>query len=137
MPSPACAPSWPPTVRDSVRTVEPLFFGTDAELRAWLEANHASKRELWVGIYKKGSGKTGVTYAEAVDQGICFGWVDSQSRTIDQERYMVRFTPRRERSNWTPGNVARAEEMRAAGLMHEAGIRALERGLAALNRSAS
>jgi uncharacterized protein YdeI (YjbR/CyaY-like superfamily) len=64
-----------------------------------------------------------VTYREAVDQGLCFGWVDSKGR----DSYMVRFTPRRPRSNWTERNIARAEELRAQGLMHEAGLRAFER----------
>jgi uncharacterized protein YdeI (YjbR/CyaY-like superfamily) len=107
--------------------VTATFFTSGEEMRDWLEQNHGSAGELWVGLYKKGSGKTGVTYREAVDQGICFGWVDSLTRRVDDESYMLRFTPRRPRSNWTAGNVGRAKELRAQGLMHEAGIRALER----------
>jgi uncharacterized protein YdeI (YjbR/CyaY-like superfamily) len=107
--------------------VTAVFFASDEEMRAWLEANHATAAELWVGIYKKGSGKTGVTLAEAQDEALCFGWVDSMSRRIDDDSYMLRFTPRRPDSNWTEGNFARAEELRAQGRMHEAGIRALER----------
>lgn len=103
-----------------------LFFASGDEMRRWLEANHASAGELWVGIYKKASAKTGVTLGDAQDQAICFGWVDSLSRRIDDESYMLRFTPRRPRSKWTPGNVARAKELRVQGRMHEAGIRAFE-----------
>ena len=68
-----------------------------------------------------------MTLPEAQDVAMCFGWVDSMSRRIDDESYMLRFTPRRPRSNWTPGNVARAQELIGDGLMHEAGIRAFER----------
>jgi uncharacterized protein YdeI (YjbR/CyaY-like superfamily) len=107
--------------------VKAVFFASGEEIRDWLERNHATAAELWVGIYKKGSRKTGVTFGEALDQGMCFGWVDSLSRRIDDDSYMLRFTPRRPRSDWTAGNVARAEELRAQGLMHEAGIRAFER----------
>jgi uncharacterized protein YdeI (YjbR/CyaY-like superfamily) len=105
----------------------PLFFATGEALRDWLEANHATADELWLGIYKKGSRKTGVTLAEAQDVAMCFGWVDSMTRRVDEESYMLRFTPRRPRSNWTPGNVARAEELIAEGRMHDAGVRAFER----------
>lgn len=104
-----------------------VFFASSAEMRAWLEAHHATAAELWAGIYKKGSGKSGVTLREAQDQGLCFGWIDSMSRRIDEDSYMLRFTPRRPRSNWAAGNIERAEELRAQGLMHEAGIRAFER----------
>ena len=104
-----------------------VFFASGQAMRDWLEANHASADELWVGIYKKGSGKTAVTLPEAQDVAMCFGWVDSMSRRIDDDSYMLRFTPRRPQSNWTPGNVARAEELIAQGLMQEAGIRAFER----------
>ena len=105
----------------------PVFFASGQEMGDWLEKNHATASELWVGIYKKGSGRTEVTLSEAQDAGMCFGWVDSMSRRIDDESYMLRFTPRRARSSWTPGNVARAEELIARGLMHEAGISAFER----------
>ena len=104
-----------------------MFFDTEQDLRAWLEANHECATELWVGIYKKGVNKTSVTLAEAQDVGMCFGWVDSMSRRIDDEAYMLRFTPRRPRSNWTPGNVARAAELIDSGLMHDSGLQAYER----------
>jgi uncharacterized protein YdeI (YjbR/CyaY-like superfamily) len=103
-----------------------VFFASGDEMRAWLEDHHESAAEVWVGLYKKGSGKTGVTYREAVDQGLCFGWIDSLTRRIDDDSYMIRFTPRRPRSNWTAANIARVEELRAQGLMQEAGLRAFE-----------
>jgi uncharacterized protein YdeI (YjbR/CyaY-like superfamily) len=106
--------------------VTATFFATGEEMRAWLEANHATADELWVGIYKKGSGKASVTVPEAVDQAICFGWIDSLSRRIDDDSYMLRFTPRRPGGNWSARNIARVEELQAQGLMHEAGIRAFE-----------
>ena len=105
----------------------PVFFASGSVLRDRLEANHAIAVELWVGIYKKGSGKTGVTLANAQDVAMCFGWVDSMSRRIDDDSYMVRFSPRRPRSSWTPGNVARAQELIAEGLMHESGLQTFER----------
>jgi uncharacterized protein YdeI (YjbR/CyaY-like superfamily) len=105
----------------------PVFFASGAEMRAWLEANHATAAELWVGIYKKGSEKTGITLSEAQDQGLCFGWIDSLGRRIGDDSYMIRFTPRRPRSNWSAVNIKRVGELRAQGLMHEAGIRAFER----------
>jgi uncharacterized protein YdeI (YjbR/CyaY-like superfamily) len=104
-----------------------MYFDSPRAMRDWLEANHATAAELWVGIYKKGVDKAGVTLAEAQDVGLCFGWVDSMSRRVDEESYMLRFTQRRLRSNWAPGNVARAEQLIAKGLMHEAGLSAFGR----------
>jgi len=96
-------------------------------MRDWLETNHATSDELWAGIYKKGSEMRGITLPEAQGVAMCFGWVDSMSRRIDDNSYMLRFTPRRPRSSWTTGNVLRAEELLAQGLMHDAGIRVFER----------
>ena len=104
-----------------------VFFASGQEMRDWLEANHSTADELWVGIYKKGVDRTSVTLPQAQDVAMCFGWVDSMSRRIDDESYMLRFTRRRPSSSWTPGNVARAEELIAEGLMHESGVQALER----------
>jgi uncharacterized protein YdeI (YjbR/CyaY-like superfamily) len=106
--------------------VTPVFFASAKELRGWFEANHATAAELWVGIHKKGSDNTSVSLTEAVDQALCFGWIDSKGRRIDDDSYMVRFTPRRAGSNWSSRNITRVEELRAEGLMHEAGIRAFE-----------
>ncbi|HEY8430056.1 MAG TPA: YdeI/OmpD-associated family protein [Sandaracinaceae bacterium] len=107
-------------------TAKPIFFRSAAELRAWLEANHATATELWIGYYKKGTTKKGITYAEAVDEALCFGWIDGQARSIDAERYQQRFTPRRKNSNWSKINVAKAERLIAEGRMRPAGLAAFE-----------
>jgi uncharacterized protein YdeI (YjbR/CyaY-like superfamily) len=105
---------------------EPVFFATPAELRAWFEAHHESEPELLVGYYKKNAGRTGVKHAEAVEQALCFGWIDSIGRRIDDERYQVRFTPRRQGSVWSAVNIAKIAELTELGLMHPAGVRAYE-----------
>jgi uncharacterized protein YdeI (YjbR/CyaY-like superfamily) len=105
---------------------DPVYFGTPEEFHAWLEEHHDSAADVWVAVYKKGSEKTGITLAEAQDQALRFGWVDSLARKVDEDAYKLRFTPRRPNSNWTDANIARAEELREQGSMHEAGIRALE-----------
>jgi uncharacterized protein YdeI (YjbR/CyaY-like superfamily) len=79
-----------------------------------------------VGIYKRNSDRSGITVREAQDQALCFGWIDSKGRRIDEGRWMLRLSPRRPGSNWSEVNLARVEELRAQGLMHESGIRALE-----------
>jgi uncharacterized protein YdeI (YjbR/CyaY-like superfamily) len=106
---------------------DPVYFDSPEEFSAWLERHHEDAADIWVAIYKKGSGKTGITLGEAQDQALRFGWVDSLARKVDEAAYKLRFTPRRPRGNWTEANIARAEELRAQGLMHESGIRALER----------
>ncbi len=106
--------------------MEPLFFTRLEDLRAWFEANHDRETELWIGYYKKGSGRTSVSYAESVEQALCFGWIDGIRRSIDEHSYANRFTPRRPGSNWSLANVQKVQELMAAGLMHEAGIRAFE-----------
>ena len=110
----------PPTV-DQVRV-----FASSDDFRAWLEANHDSATELWVGYYKKGVPKTSMTYKQAVDEALCFGWIDGIGRRIDDEVHANRFTPRTKRSTWSAVNVARMGELIAAGRAHPAGIRAFE-----------
>jgi uncharacterized protein YdeI (YjbR/CyaY-like superfamily) len=105
----------------------PRFFGSGEEMRAWLDDNHDSADELWVGLYKKGASKSGITMQGALDQALCFGWIDTKGQRIDDERWMVRFVPRRAKSDWSERNIARVEELTAEGLMHEAGLRAFER----------
>jgi uncharacterized protein YdeI (YjbR/CyaY-like superfamily) len=107
--------------------VEPTFFATPSEFRAWLEAHHREARELWVGFYKKSSGKPSITWAEAVDQALCFGWIDGVRKSIDDVAYANRFTPRRPRSTWSAVNVKRVQELTALGLMRPAGLEAFER----------
>jgi uncharacterized protein YdeI (YjbR/CyaY-like superfamily) len=107
--------------------VNPTFFASPEEMRDWLEANHENADELWVGLYKKDASKPGITMPEALDQALCYGWIDTKGRRIDDERWMVRFVPRRPKSNWSERNIARVEELIADGLMHEAGLQAFER----------
>jgi len=106
--------------------MEAQFFDTAADLRAWFERNHETAPELFVGYWKKGSGQTGVTHPEAIEQALCFGWIDSIGRGIDERRYQVRFTPRRKGSVWSKINVAKIAELTERGLMHPAGLRAFD-----------
>lgn len=102
------------------------IFASAADFRAWLEEHHASAGELWIGYYKKGVPKTSMTYPEAVEEALCFGWIDGQSRRVDDEVTAQRFTPRRKTSSWSAINIAKVADLRAAGRMHPAGIRAFE-----------
>ncbi|MEV6599216.1 YdeI/OmpD-associated family protein [Actinoplanes sp. NPDC051346] len=106
--------------------MEPLFFASEAELRAWFTRHHEDEPELLVGYYKKHTGKATVTHTEAIAQALCFGWIDSIGRRIDEDRYQVRFTPRRGGSVWSAVNVATVARLTEAGLMHPAGLRAFE-----------
>jgi uncharacterized protein YdeI (YjbR/CyaY-like superfamily) len=105
----------------------PTFFATPAEFRAWLEQHHDSQTELLVGYYKKASGRPSITWPESVDQALCFGWIDGVRRSLGDEAYTIRFTPRKPRSIWSAVNIKRAGELIEAGLMHPAGLAAFER----------
>jgi uncharacterized protein YdeI (YjbR/CyaY-like superfamily) len=107
--------------------VKPTFFATAAELRDWLEVNHATATELLVGFYKRGSGKSSITWPELVDEALCFGWIDSVRQGIDAVSYSNRLTPRTQRSTWSAINIARAKELIALGRMRPAGLKAFER----------
>ena len=98
-----------------------IFFETPGELRAWLEEHHASASELWVGYYKKASGRRSPTWSEVVDEALCFGWIDGKSQRIDEHRYRQRITPRRPNSNWSELNVSKIADLRAQGRMTPAG----------------
>jgi uncharacterized protein YdeI (YjbR/CyaY-like superfamily) len=100
---------------------EAIFFDTPGELRTWLEGHHATASELWVGYYKKGSGRRSLTWSEVVDEALCFGWIDGKAQRIDEHRYRQRLTPRRRSSNWSAVNVAKVAELRARGRMTPAG----------------
>ena len=106
--------------------MEPRFFATPEDFRAWLEKHHAGAGELLVGFYKKGSGRPSITWPESVDEALCFGWIDGIRRRIDDESYSIRFTPRRARSIWSAVNIARAGELIAAGRMTPMGLAAFE-----------
>jgi uncharacterized protein YdeI (YjbR/CyaY-like superfamily) len=106
--------------------VEVKFFETSSDLRTWFEEHHDTIRELWIGFFKKSSGKRSISYQEALDQALCFGWIDGVRRSLDEVSYTTRFTPRRRRSIWSQVNTRRVGELSALGLMHPAGLRAFE-----------
>jgi uncharacterized protein YdeI (YjbR/CyaY-like superfamily) len=101
-------------------------FPSATDFRGWLEANHDTEQEVFVGYYRKGVPKTAMIYPESVEEALCFGWIDGITRRIDDEVTCTRFTPRRPTSNWSAINIARVAELTAAGRMHPAGIRAFE-----------
>ncbi|MBI5670957.1 MAG: YdeI/OmpD-associated family protein [Chloroflexi bacterium] len=101
-----------------------VFFASAAELRAWFEQNHETAKELYVGFYKKGSGKPSVTWPEAVDEALCFGWIDGVRKGIDDVSYVIRFTPRKPGSVWSATNIANVEKLLERGLMQPAGLKA-------------
>jgi uncharacterized protein YdeI (YjbR/CyaY-like superfamily) len=99
-------------------------FASAADFRAWLEKNHATAPELLLGFHKKASGKGGLTYPEAVDELLCFGWIDGVKRRVDDSSYTHRITPRRSGSAWSLVNVRHVERLDRAGRMHPAGLKA-------------
>jgi uncharacterized protein YdeI (YjbR/CyaY-like superfamily) len=107
--------------------MEPTFFATPADFRAWLERHHESHSELIVGFHKRGSGRPSITWPEAVDQALCFGWIDGVRRRIDDTSYSIRFTPRKARSTWSAVNVRRMNQLVDDGLVAPAGLAAFER----------
>ncbi|HXQ72123.1 MAG TPA: YdeI/OmpD-associated family protein [Pyrinomonadaceae bacterium] len=106
--------------------MKPKFFATQEKFREWLEKNHASATELLVGFHKKSSGKKSITYAEALDEALCFGWIDGVRRRLDETSYQQRFTPRRARSIWSLVNVKHVERLKKEARMHAAGLAAYE-----------
>jgi uncharacterized protein YdeI (YjbR/CyaY-like superfamily) len=118
----------PSEPRATVATsMKPTFFTAPAELREWLAQHHDKRDELWVGFHKKSSGRPSITWPEAVDQALCFGWIDGVRKSVDEDRYTIRFTPRKARSTWSAVNIKRAEELTRQGLMHPAGVEAFKR----------
>lgn len=97
-----------------------------AEWRAWLAANHDTETEVWLVYYKKGTGKTSVAYSASVEEALCYGWVDSIIKSLDDTKYARKFTPRKEASKWSPSNIKRVEKMMREGLMTEHGLRLVE-----------
>lgn len=100
------------------------FFKSPADFRAWLELHHATATELWVGYYKKDSGKPSITWPESVDEALCFGWIDGIRKSVDDTSYTIRFTPRRPRSTWSAVNIKRVQELTDQGRMRPAGEKA-------------
>jgi uncharacterized protein YdeI (YjbR/CyaY-like superfamily) len=105
-------------------SMTPKFFATPARFRAWLEKHHAMAGELLVGFYKRGSGRPSITWPEAVDQALCFGWIDGVRKRIDDVSYTIRFTPRKPSSTWSAINIRRMGELTKLGLMQPAGTHA-------------
>jgi uncharacterized protein YdeI (YjbR/CyaY-like superfamily) len=102
----------------------PTFFATPADFNRWLKRHHATEPELWVGFYKRDSGKPSITWPESVDEALCYGWIDGVRRSRDAESYMIRFTPRRPGSNWSDINLRKARALIDAGRMQPAGRKA-------------
>jgi uncharacterized protein YdeI (YjbR/CyaY-like superfamily) len=106
---------------------KPRFFRTPAEFRAWLEKNHDTVAEVMVGFYKKASGRKGITYEEALDEALAFGWIDGVRKGLDDERFTNRFTPRKPKSAWSLKNIRRVRELTELGRMAPPGVAAFER----------
>jgi uncharacterized protein YdeI (YjbR/CyaY-like superfamily) len=102
------------------------FFAVPDEFRAWLVEYHESARELWVGFYKKDSGKPSITWPQSVDEALCFGWIDGIRKSLGTDAYVIRFTPRKRDSVWSNVNIARVDELRRTKRMQPAGLRAYE-----------
>lgn len=102
----------------------PTFFPTPADFRAWLEREHATASHLWVGYYKKATGRPSVTWEETVDEALCFGWIDGIRKSRDAESYAIRFTPRRPKSVWSQRNIDLVKRLTAEGRMRPEGLAA-------------
>lgn len=99
-----------------------MFFSSQTLFREWLDANHKTETELIVGFYKVRSGIPSMTWSQSVDQALCYGWIDGVRRSIDEQSYQIRYTPRRKKSVWSPVNLEKMEELTKKGLMQQAGI---------------
>ncbi len=104
-----------------VATGAVTYFASPAAFRKWLAKNHATAKELWVGFHKRATGTPSLTWAESVDEALCFGWIDGIRKRVDDGRYTIRFTPRRPTSIWSAINVARVKELEEQGRMTPAG----------------
>jgi len=104
--------------------LKPEFFQTPADFGTWLEKNHATATELWVGFYTKDSGKPSITWPDSVDQALCFGWIDGIRKRVDEISYQIRFTPRRLGSIWSAINIKRAKELVRQKQMRPTGLKA-------------
>jgi uncharacterized protein YdeI (YjbR/CyaY-like superfamily) len=114
--------------------MEPVFFETAEDFYKWLEKNHDREKELLVGFYKTGSGKPSMTWPESVDQALCFGWIDGVRRSLGEESYTIRFTPRKHNSIWSAVNINKMEELMAKGLVKPEGLAAFEKRTEAKSR---
>lgn len=108
-------------------TCTPVYFAKPSDFRKWLEENHLTETELLVGFYKVGSRKPSITWSESVDEALCFGWIDGIRKSIDEQSYCIRFTPRSPKSTWSAVNIKKVEEMTNLGKMFPAGLAAFEK----------
>jgi uncharacterized protein YdeI (YjbR/CyaY-like superfamily) len=106
--------------------IRPRFFATPADFREWLAEHHTDASELWVGFHKKATGKPSITWPESVDEALCVGWIDGVRKRLDDESYMIRFSPRRASSIWSAVNVKRIAELIRQGRVLPAGLKAFE-----------
>jgi uncharacterized protein YdeI (YjbR/CyaY-like superfamily) len=106
--------------------MEPITFEGPEAFRAWLEQHHDTEREVWVGYHRKRTRRPSMTWSESVDEALCFGWIDGVRKRIDDERYTIRFTPRRKGSVWSAANIRRAGELTEDGRMRPEGLAAFE-----------
>jgi uncharacterized protein YdeI (YjbR/CyaY-like superfamily) len=107
-------------------TPSPRHFASQAAFRRWLERHHGSASELWVGFYKKGSGRGGITYRHALDEALSYGWIDGRVKRVDEASFMIRFTPRRPGSIWSAVNLKRMKELIALGVVAKPGLETYE-----------
>lgn len=105
-------------------TMNPVYFKNQNEFRKWLEKNHDKATEIIVGYYKVGTSKHNMTWSESVDQALCYGWIDGIRRSVDKEKYCIRFTPRKPTSTWSKVNIKKIEILKKKGLLKEPGIEA-------------
>jgi uncharacterized protein YdeI (YjbR/CyaY-like superfamily) len=113
--------------KSSMSEHSPIFFPASADFRTWLEEHHATTDELWVGYYKKATGKPSVTWEETVEEALCFGWIDGIRKSRDDESYAIRFTPRKPKSVWSQRNIDLVGRLRAEGRMKAEGLAAFAR----------
>jgi len=104
--------------------MDPHFFETPEDFRAWMHANHSSATELWVGFHKVGTGRPSITWPQSVDEALCVGWIDGIRKRLDDDSYVIRFTPRKPESIWSVVNIRRMGELEAEGRVLPAGAAA-------------
>jgi uncharacterized protein YdeI (YjbR/CyaY-like superfamily) len=102
------------------------YFESPDEWRDWLADHGENETEIWIGLYKKDSGKSGITYEQSVNEALCYGWIDGLTKRVDEASYKIRFTPRRSRGNWSASNVARVAALIESGKMTPAGLKHIE-----------
>jgi len=117
--------------------MNPKFFPTPADFRKWLTENHHKVTEQWIGFYKKNSGIPSITWPESVDEALCYGWIDGLRKSIDEESYMIRFTPRKPSSHWSAVNLKKVAELKKLGLMEKPGLEVFNKRKAEKSAQAS